>query len=495
MTLAWLILLPLLGGGLAALAGRFGPHAPRWVALAALAIDGMLLLPYFAASGAPDAGAGLDQLRLSWIPRFGIGFHLMLDGVSLLLIALTLFLGVLAVIASWTEIDERADGFHACLLWTLAGVVGVFLALDLFLFFVFWEVMIVPMAFLIALWGHERRTGAALKFFLFTQVSGLVMLLSMTVLAFIHKRETGLLSFDYFDLLGTRLDADTALWLMLGFFTAFVVKLPAVPVHTWLPDAHTQAPTGGSMILAGVLLKTGAYGLWRFAIPLFPAAASDFAATAMALGGLGILYGAILAYAQSDLKRLVAYSSVSHMGFVLVGLYARNGVGTQGAVLTMLAHGLSAAALFMLAGAVQERFHTRDLERLGGLWATLPRLGALALFFAVASLGLPGLGNFVGEFLVLAGAFRVNRELTAIAALGLIVAPVYALVLIQRAFHGTSCEPRAVRDGGVREMAILLVLAAATVLMGLYPQPLLDVISGGRTAGPERMLAGGRAPG
>jgi NADH-quinone oxidoreductase subunit M len=494
MSLVLLIIVPVAGGVLAWIAERLNPNAPRWVALAALAADGALLAPYFGEAPLPETGVWLDQLSFAWIPRFGIGVHLGLDGVSLLLMALTVLLGLMAVAVSWSEIEERIGLFHASLLWTLAGVLGVFLALDLFLFFVFWEVMIVPMYFLIALWGHENRAYAAIKFFLFTQVSGLLMLLAIVVLVLLHHGKTGVYTFDYFALLGTDLEPETAFWLMLGFFVAFAVKLPAVPLHTWLPDAHTQAPTGGSVILAGVLLKTGAYGLLRFVIPLFPGAAVEFAPTAMALGVVSILYGGMLAFAQSDLKRLIAYSSISHMGFVLVGLYARNSVASQGAVMTMLAHGLSAAALFMLAGALQERIHTRDMNRMGGLWRDVPRMAAIGLFFSIAALGLPGLGNFVGEFLVLAGAFRVSPPMAALAALGLIVAPVYSLILVQRTFHGEPLEKHGIDDFGPREMAAVAVLITATVGMGLYPQPLLDIANAPLHGHPNQTLAGKVAP-
>jgi NADH-quinone oxidoreductase subunit M len=494
MNLALLIIVLLAGGGLAWIGERLGSSVPRWIALVALIADGALLVPYFLHPAAPEAGIWLADLHLSWIPRFGIGFHLGLDGVSLLLITLTLFLGLIAVAASWTEIEERVGLFHASLLWTLAGVLGVFLALDLFLFFVFWEVMIVPMYFIIALWGHENRAYASIKFFLFTQVSGLLMLLAMVVLVVLVQGKTGVYTFDYFDLLGARLDPEMARWVMLGFFVAFAVKLPAVPVHTWLPDAHTQAPTGGSVILAGVLLKTGAYGLLRFAIPLFPSAVLDFAPAAMALGVVSILYGGMLAFAQSDLKRLVAYSSISHMGFVLVGLYSRNSLAAQGAVMTMLAHGISAAALFMLAGALQERLHTRDMAQMGGLWSDVPRLAAIGLFFSVAALGLPGLGNFVGEFLVLAGAFRTTPAMTALAALGLIIAPVYSLILVQRTFQGERLEPHDLPDFGARELAAMALLIAATVGMGLYPQPLLDISNDALTGHPGRLVAERSAP-
>jgi len=340
----------------------------------------------------------------------------------------------------------------------------------------------VPMYFLIAIWGHEHRRYAALKFFIFTQGSGLLMLLSILALAFVHERASGVLTFDYFDLLGTPMSQTAAMWMMLGFFVAFAVKLPAVPFHTWLPDAHTQAPTAGSVILAGVLLKTGAYGLLRFVLPLFPEAAMRFAPVAMALGAIGILYGAILAYAQSDLKRLVAYTSVSHLGFVLLGVFAWNAWALEGAVMQMVAHGISTGALFVLVGALQERTHTRDMNRLGGLWASVPRLAALGLFFAIASLGLPGLGNFVGEFLELLGAWRASMTWTVIAALGLITAVVYALVLVQRTFHGENVHRWRFADGSVRETASLGAMAAIIVWLGVHPQPVLDTARPATTA-------------
>ncbi|HWP01565.1 MAG TPA: NADH-quinone oxidoreductase subunit M [Methylococcus sp.] len=474
MTLFWLLLITLVGGICAALTGLWRAEAPRIAALITLGLDLLLVLPLFAGMDSMTNQIWLLQLDWAWIPRFGIRFHLALDGLSLLLVALTLFLGLLAVGCSWTEIRERPGLFHFNLLWTLAGVLGVFLALDLFLFFFFWEVMLVPMYFLISLWGHENRAYAAMKFFLFTQISGLFMLFAILALVFLHYQSSRSLTFDYSQLLHADLDPGAARWLLLGFFLAFAVKLPAVPFHTWLPDAHTQAPTGGSVLLAGILLKTGAYGLLRFVLPLFPGAALDFAPIGLGLGGLSILYGAKLAFAQSDFKRLIAYTSVSHMGFVLVGAFAGNREALQGAVMTMLAHGVSAAALFMIAGALQERLHTREMGNMGGFWTLAPRLGAITLFFAVASLGMPGLGNFVGEFLVLLGGFRVHPGWTTVATLGLIVAPVYALVVIQKVFHG---PPRlaSLSDFGMRETGLMLALIAASVWMGLYPRSMLAV--------------------
>ena len=478
MLLLWVPLGLLLGGALAWLAEVRGGHWPRWVTLIVLAADLGLVLTLWAqhpgAVAMTGHGAWLAQLDLPWIAPLGIRFQLGLDGLSLLLILLTLGLGIMAVVASWTEITEQVGFFHFNLLWTLAGTVGVFLALDLFLFFFSWELMLFPMYFLIAIWGHERRIYAAIKFFLFTQGSGLLMLVAILALYAIHYRQTGVLTFGYFALSHTRLDPATGMWIMLGFFIAFAVKLPAVPFHTWLPDAHTEAPTAGSVILAGVLLKTGAYGLLRFAIPLFPAASMAFAPIAMALGVAGILYGAVLAFAQDDMKRLIAYTSVSHLGFVLLGIYAWNALALQGAVVQMLAHGVSTGALFILVGALQERLHTRDMREMGGLWARVPRLAAIGLFLAIASLGLPGLGNFVGEFLILLGTFRHHPAFAAAAAVGLVTAVIYALILVQRAFHGEPRAARPIADLSSRHVSVFATMIATLVWLGLYPQPVID---------------------
>jgi NADH-quinone oxidoreductase subunit M len=474
------LILSLLAGGIVAwLAERRHQRGPALIALLVLGLDLLLVGGWwlfqpsaFAISG---QGAWLTELHWRWIPRFGISFHLALDGLSLLLVILTCFLGLMAVVASWTEIKARIGFFYFNLLWTLAGVVGVFAAVDLFLFFFFWEVMLVPMYFLIAIWGHQHRIPAAFKFFLFTQGSGLLMLVAILALVFIHYRQSGMLSFDYFELAAAPLPPAMAFWIMLGFFLAFVVKLPAVPFHTWLPEAHTEASTGGSVILAGILLKTGAYGLLRFVVPLFPAAALEFTPVAMLLGVIGILYGAVLAFAQSDLKRLIAYSSISHMGFVLLGIFAWNPLALQGAVMQILAHGISTPALFMIAGALQERTHTRDMSRLGGLWSQTPRLAAIGLFFAIASLGLPGLGNFVGEFLVLLGSYPVNRYFTVTAALGLILAVLYALIMVQKTFHGEPREPRQIPDFSHRDLSAMAAMIVLLVWLGLYPQPVFNL--------------------
>lgn len=479
MILMWMILILIGGGILAALAGRISDRWPRWICLTALLAQLAIaaLIPAGSPAG-PTVSAGgpwMAELNLPWMPSLGIRLHLAVDGFSLLLIFLTGFLGIMALGSAWTEISEKTGFFHLNLMWVLAGIIGVFSAMDLFLFYFFWELMLVPMYFLIAVWGHENRFYAAVKFFLFTQISGLLMLVGILALFFIHGRATGVYTFDYMELLGTDLSPAAGFWLMLAFFAAFAVKLPAVPLHTWLPDAHTQAPTAGSVILAGLLLKTGAYGLMRFAVPLFPDAAAAFAPYMMALGVISILYGALMAFAQQDLKRLVAYTSVSHMGFVLLGIFSFNRVALQGVVVTILAHGVSTSALFILVGSIQERIHTRELSQMGGFRASAPRLAGALMLFSMASMGLPGLGNFVGEFLVLIGTYHASIGMTAAATVGFITATIYAVWIIQRVLHGPDRGAwKASTDLNIREMTIAGALALAIFWLGLYPTPVLN---------------------
>ena len=474
MILVSVIGILLIGGVLAWLAERWSERLARGVSLVAIGIDFVLAAIVWAGKASSATGRWLEEVDWAWVPGLGIHFHLAADGLSLLMLALTLFLGMVAVLASWTEIQEKVGFFHFNLMWVLAGISGVFLSIDLFLFYFAWELMLVPMYFLIVIWGHERRVYAGAKFFLFTQCSGLLMLIAILALYFIHHRTTGIYTFEYSELLTTPLNHRTEFWIMLGFFVAFAVKLPVVPLHTWLPDAHTQAPTAGSVILAGLLLKTGAYGLIRFVVPLFPDAVSDFTPIALALAAIGIVYGAFMAYSQTDLKRLVAYTSVSHLGFVLLGIFSRNPLGLQGAVMTMISHGLSTGALFVLVGSLHERLHTRDLDQMGGLWATMPRLSGAALFFSLGSLGLPGLGDFVGEFLVLLGSYRVSITITVVASIGVLASTFYALRMVQRALQGLNTHAWQVPDLNPREALMMAVMMVGLLGLGLYPQPVLN---------------------
>jgi NADH-quinone oxidoreductase subunit M len=476
MILFWLMCILMLAGIFAGITARWSTRLPRWISLAALSVDLALSAAIWAGRG-PTSKRWFDEIDWSWVPDWGIHFHLAVDGLSLLMLVLTFFLGIIAVLTSWTEIHEKVGFFHLNLMWVLAGIVGVFVAVDLFLFYFAWELMLVPMYFLIVIWGHERRVYAATKFFLFTQCSGLLMLIAILALYFAHHQATGVYTFEYLELLGTPLSSGAELCIMLGFFVAFAVKLPVVPLHTWLPDAHTNAPTAGSVILAGLLLKTGGYGLLRFVVPLFPRAAHAFTPVALVLAVIGIVYGAAMAFSQTDLKRLVAYTSVSHLGFVLLGIFSWNALALQGAIMTMICHGLSTGALFVLVGGLQERIHTRDLERMGGIWTVAPRLSAAALFFSLASLGLPGMGDFVGEFLVLVGAYKVSIVLTVVASLGILASTFYALRMMQRAFMGPNTHSLQLPDLTPREGLMIGTMVAGLLWLGLYPQPVLDTFA------------------
>ncbi len=491
-----LIAIPFIAGLLCWLIEKVDDRLPRWIALIGMVITfGLTLVLWqqggmntlLATEGAVDKNnlPWAAQFILPWIPTFGIKFHLAMDGLSLLMIALTAFLGIMAVGCSWGEIQRRVGFFHLNLLWSLGGVIGVFLAIDLFLFFFFWELMLLPIYFLIALWGHNATGGrtkeyAATKFFIYTQASGLIMLIGILLLVIIHFSQTGVLSFDYHDLLGLNLGGWEYI-IMLCFFIGFAVKLPIFPLHGWLPEAHAQAPTAGSVDLAGILIKTAAFGLLRFVLPLFPTASAEFAPIAIVLGMIGVFYGAFLAFAQSDVKRLLAYTSISHMGFVVLAIYAGTLVSLQGLMVQMIAHGLSSAALFIMAGQLYERLHTRDLTLMGGMWGQFRYFAPLLMFFSAALLGIPGTGNFIGEILILLGAFKLHPIATVLATVSLVLAGLYSLIMIYQALFGKNTTATLVKqnggklkDLGKRELLLLVTLGAGLVWLGLYPQPVLD---------------------
>ncbi|MFQ3198277.1 MAG: NADH-quinone oxidoreductase subunit M [Paraglaciecola sp.] len=467
VALSFLIWLPLLCGALAWFAEKKVQGSGNWVTLVSL--TAILLFSLYLGV------LGTSSLSWDWFARFNIHFALLYDGLALLLVVMTLALAILAVAVSWREIEQQRGFFHFNLMFSVAGIIGVFLAADLFLFFLFWEVMLLPMTALILIWGHENRRYAAIKFFIFTQASSLLMLVAIIALALQHQSQTGQLSFNIVQLQGLSLSSNLEFWLMLGFFIAFAVKLPMVPLHSWLPDAHTQAPTAGSVLLAGILLKTGAYGLIRIVLPLFPQATMDFAPVAVSLGVISIIYGALMAYSQTDFKRLVAYSSISHMGFVLLALFSWHEVALQGAILTIVAHGISSAALFSMAGIIQHRIHSRELANMGGMWASAPKMATFTLIFVMAGIGMPGMANFNGELLILLGSYQVFPVQTIIAALAIIGSAVYGLHLFQRAFQGPANTE--VADLHMREVVYTSLLVVALLYFGLQPHLVLDLSS------------------
>ncbi|TLU64180.1 NADH-quinone oxidoreductase subunit M [Thalassotalea litorea] len=450
---------------------RFARTLPYIAAIGVLI--SFALLAHFASNHHDLFHQAMPLVSVPWISSLGIEYATFIDSLSFILVALTLILALVCILVSVSEISQYQNFYYFNLLAALAGIVGVFAAADLFLFFFFWEVMLLPMTALIAIWGHENRRYAAIKFFIFTQVSSLLMLVAIIVMAFIYQQQFGDISFNYFDWQQLNIAMPLQYWLMLGFFVAFAVKLPSFPFHTWLPDAHTQAPTAGSVLLAGVLLKTGAYGLMRFVLPLFEQAATHFAPVAIALGVISIVYGAVMAFAQTDFKRLVAYSSISHMGFITLALFSFSPIAYHGAIVTLVAHGLSSAALFAMAGMLYQRLHTRDLKKMGGLFASAPRMGGMLLAFVAGAFGMPGLLNFVGEFMTLTGTFTHHPIATAFAATAMIGSAIYGMYLFQQSFQGKPQENVKIPDLRAHEWLLCSLLFGLLLYLGLFPQALL----------------------
>jgi NADH-quinone oxidoreductase subunit M len=467
------IFLPLAGGVLIGFIPKGKDQIVRWTALAVALLAFLVSLGVLANFETGEAGFQL-RTTAEWIPEWGITYKTGIDGVSLWMVLLTTFLMPISVLASWS-IEQRVKTYFVFLLALETGMLGVFCSLDLFLFYLFWEATLVPMYFLIGMWGYGGRIFAAMKFFLFTLAGSLLMLAAILFLYFAASENP---TFDYESLLGTPLSIGTQRLLFLGFFASFAVKVPLVPLHTWLPDAHTEAPTAGSVLLAAVLLKMGAYGLIRFAIPLFPDASRELVPLVMGLAIAGILYGALVAAMQKDLKRLIAYSSVAHLGFVVLGLFVGSIQGMSGGILQMVNHGLSTGALFLLVGILYERRHTRAIADFGGLARSVPVLSGIFLLVALSSLGLPGLNGFIGEFLVLLGTFFEYRWWAVPAAAGIILAAVYLLWAYQRVFHGEPNreENRTLADLRLRESVMLAPLVALIVFIGVYPKPFLERI-------------------
>jgi len=466
-----------LAGGLLCLAFWRYPEQCRRMGLGIAAVELLLvLLPLFLGLHPDPVNGWILAEDLSWIPRYGIRYSLGLDGISLVLLLLTALLGLISVLVSWRQVTARVGMFHFMLLLTQSAVMGVFLATDLFLFYLFWEMQLVPMLFLIGIWGHEKRVYAAVKFFLFNITGGLLMLAALIGLYLAHGRLTGEYTFALARLLQTPIAPHLQLWLFAAFLLSFTIKIPVFPLHTWLPDAHTEAPTAGSVILAGLLLKTGCYGLLRIGIPVFPAAAARFMPFVLILGLAGIIYAAWIALAQRDMKRLVAYSSIGHMGILVLGLAVWNAMTLSGAILQMINHGITTAALFILVGMLDERFHSRKLADFGGIWKSMPVFSGFFLLFAMASLGLPGLNNFVSEIIILLGVFRASPVVGTVAFATIVLTLVYVLKLVQETLFGAPGSMHESHDLNGRELVILLPLALAAIGLGLYPGPILGLL-------------------
>ena len=481
-----LLALPLVGAVAVLLTGRGGPdgedevasgaaRAPRSLATIIFAIEFVLSLGLWW-SFEPTFAGWQQSFDRAWIPAWGVRFTLGLDGISLMMVLLTTFIMLLSSYGSFTYIRRKTRAYYALLLVLTTGMLGVFMALDLFLFYVMWEAMLIPMYFIIGIWGGTRRIYASLKFFIYTFLGSLLMLVGIVYLG--NAQPGGVANFSYDAILANvHLSSTAALWLFGAFFLAFAVKVPMFPLHTWLPDAHVEAPTAGSVVLASIMLKLGTYGFLRLALPLFPSAAMNptVRTVMLVLAVIGIVYGALVSMVQPDFKKLVAYSSVSHLGFVMLGIFALTVESVQGALMVMLNHGISTGALFFLIGMMYERRHTRMLDSYGGIARVVPMFAALLTFVSFSSIGLPGTNGFIGEFLVLLGSFRTTPVLTLIATVVVILAAVYLLWAIQRILFNPldKVENEHMPDLNRRELLVMAPLVALILWLGVYPAPVL----------------------
>ena len=483
--------IPLVGAILLLFFPKNNPAAIRWGATAVALIDFLASIVLWTNFDPKGSGANLFQFRYvtDWIPSLGVKYDFGADGISVLLILMTTFMGVIAVVSSFTAIGHRQKEYYILLLLLQTGMIGTFCALDFFLFYVFWEIMLVPMYFIIGIWGGQRRLYAAIKFFLYTLSGSVLMLLSILGLYFFNSTGIPFLGIKglgnpatfsvlQFHQIGHLIPPDLQFWLFLGFFFGFAIKVPMFPFHTWLPDAHVEAPTAGSIILAAVLLKMGTYGFVRFALPILPDGTKQLVPWVVGLSIIGIIYGALVSLVQKDMKKLVAYSSVSHLGFVMLGMFALNPMGMRGSVLQMINHGISTGALFLLVGMIYERRHTRMIAEYGGLAKQMPMYAALFLIAALSSMGLPALNGFIGEFTILLGAANRSLLWASLASIGIVLGAAYLLWLYQRVFWGPLDNPanQTVSDVNGREIGLMAALIVCMIWIGVYPKPFFDMI-------------------
>ena len=469
------VILPLAGSFLALATGH-KPLLCRWVSLSVAFVELALICLLFTLDLKPQTGptgAWLLAVDYPWLTGVGARFALALDGLSLMLIVLTAFVNIICILISWQAITDKVGPFHFFLLFLEGCLMGLFMATDLLVFYLFWEIQLIPMFFLVGIWGHVHRMYAAVKFVLFTFGGSLFMLIALVAIYVIHGQQTGEYTFALYQLTQTQLSPTVQGWLYAAFFLAFIIKIPLVPLHTWLPDAHTEAPTAGSVDLAGLLLKTGFYALFRFAFPLFPVAAQASVPLLITLGLVGMFYSAWIALAQTDIKRLVAYSSIGHMGMMVVALAIWNTMALSGSLLQMINHGISTSALFAMVGMIDERLGSRNFSDLGGLWKKMPLYSAFFLFFALSSMGLPGLNNFVGEILILIGIFQARPVIAVLAFVGVLLSVIYILRMVQDGLFGEGREDRTLWDVTPREVAILVMMALPVLFIGLHPGPIL----------------------
>ena len=473
--LSLIMFTPLVGAVILLFVSKHSEDTIRWIANGFAGLGFLVSLPLWFWLDVTTTDWQFVE-RLDWIPSIGAEYFVGVDGFSSLLILLATLMGVIAVLSSWTAITERIKEYYIVLLVLQTGMIGAFVALDFLLFFVFWEIMLVPMYFLIGIWGSANRLYSAIKFFLFTLVGSVIMLLGILAVYFYHHEVTGVYTFDITQFHALNMPFDLQWWVFLAFFLGFAVKVPMFPFHTWLPDAHTDAPTAGSVILAAVLLKMGTYGFIRFSLPILPDATQAFVPWVVWLSIIGIIYGALVAMAQRDWKRLVAYSSVSHMGMVMLGMFALTPVGLTGSIVQQINHGVSTGALFLLVGVVYERRHTREISEYGGLSKVMPAYATVFLVMTMSSIGLPTLNGFIGEILILQGVFVVNKVWAAFAATGIVLGAAYMLWLYQRTMFGAVDNPKNenLPDLNLREWATFTPLLILAFWIGLYPKPFLD---------------------